>query len=380
MHFLSKVFEKIVLKRLISFFSKFEIICKQQFGFLKNLSTVDAANILTENISSSFNNRKEFVSVFLYYFKAFDTVMPQILIKKLYAVGIRGTMLDWIGSYLTNRKIYVSVNGIKSKTCVTNIGVPQGSILGPLLFLIYINDMNRCMKHLSCIHYADDTSVFIEGSSLSELVPKINEDLENILKWLNLNKLSLNINKSYFMIFSNKNPDTFLDLRINGITLQPCTSIKFLGIHLDNKLNFVNHIKNLSNKISKSLGIMRKLSVFVPKPILSKIYASLVHPYLIYAVEIWGHARSAKMSKLVSIQKKCFQLFSNPNSIIKFMSLNIIIKFFSLIKFFQILYTNRSNLIKSVIFQFQVAHPYSTRFSSNRNVLCPSCNLTVRQF
>ena len=130
---------------------------------------------------------------------------------------------------------------------------------------------------------------------------------------------------------------------------------------------------------------MRRLSAIVPKPVLKDVYASLVHPYLIYAVEVWGHARCAKISKLSSIQNKCFRLFSTSENLTfisdtNFMYLNSITRFISLIKFFQILFENRSLFLKEIISNFQVNHSHFTRFSANNNLLCPPCNLSIRQF
>ena len=204
LNFVSKVFERIIYKRFICFFEKFGIICSQQFGFLKNCSTSDAILEFTEKIYQSLNNRKYFISVFLDFSKAFDTVNHQILLRKLSASGIRGSTLRWVESYLLDRKQYVFVNGIGSSFEYINSGVPQGSILGPLLFLIYINDMYRCMNHMSCIHYADDTSVFLEAESVREMELKVNADLVKMHSWLCSNKLSLNASKSSYMLFTNK--------------------------------------------------------------------------------------------------------------------------------------------------------------------------------
>ena len=374
LHFISKIFHK----RFISFLTKFYIINIHQYGFLKNHSTIDAAIYLTEHIYRSFNSRNDFVSIFLDYSRAFDTVDHNILLNKLDALGIRGNILDWVRSYLKDRNQYVSVNGLSSSSKTVNIGVPQGSILGPLFFLIYINDMHKCMKYLSCIHYADDTSVFIEGRNLTDLLPIINEDLSNIYDWTCMNKLSLNLQKTFYIIFSNKFRGEPIDLHINNTKIASCDFIKFLGITVDSKLSFAHHIENISNKISKSVGVIRKLSNFLPKSILGKIYSSLVHPYLVYGVEIWGHSRCSKIAKLLNIQNRCLKIISTPS--LNIMSSDKISQYFSLNKLYQILFLDRLPSIKTSISNNQVSHTHSTRFIQNNRLLCPPANLAIRQY
>ena len=251
--------EKIMYNHLIDFIDSQHILYKFQFGFRKHFSTSHAIISLVEKIRGVLTSGKFMISVFLDLKKAFDTVNHEILIKKLFAYGVRGNILNWFRSYLDHRKQFVFLDNNKSQTKVITCGVPQGSVLGPLSFIMYINDLNNVSNEIFSILFADDTSVFIEGDNIESAIEILNSELEKISTWLTENKLTLNVSKSHFMIFHRARIKTdSIKIALGKSRIKQVPFTKFLGVIIDDKLNFDNHISYIKNKISKGLGILIK--------------------------------------------------------------------------------------------------------------------------
>ena len=205
---ISKIFERIMHSRITEFIIENKIIYEYQFGFREGYNTTLALTTLVDKISCAVGNNELVIGLFLDFKKAFDTINHNILFDKLFKYGVRGLALDWLKDYLYNRNQFVIYNNsISSKKSIT-CGVPQGSILGPLLFLLYINDLPNCSSLLHYLLFADDTSLFISGKNINDLVHMMNNELSKITDWLECNRLSLNIKKTKFMIFSSKRPYT----------------------------------------------------------------------------------------------------------------------------------------------------------------------------
>ena len=255
----SKVLERLMYNRLITYINQNHLLYNLQFGFQKGKSTHMALITLIDKISEALDDGDFVIGVFLDFSKAFDTVDHNILLKKLDIYGIRGLALKWFGSYLSNRMQYVTYNSIKSEREVIKCGVPQGSILGPLLSLIYINDLATVSRNCLPILFADDTNIFLTGKNLSELTEFLNEDLVNIEEWLRCNRLSLNVLKTNYMIFTTKNKlGHDVDIFVNNVRIERVYVTKFLGVQIDSKLNWKNHIEYTCKKLSKCVGIIAK--------------------------------------------------------------------------------------------------------------------------
>ena len=304
----SKIFERIMYERVYSLVNQNQLLYKFQFGFRKKYGTNTALIMLIDKIMNSLNNGDIVLGLFLDFSKAFDCVNHDILIKKLFHYGIRGNCLDWFRNYLLSRKQYVIYKGINSSKQSISCGVPQGSILGPLLFLLYINDLANISDKLFTILYADDTNIFITGKNIKELIFTLNQELKHLVEWLEANKLFLNKDKTHFMIFSLKKSVTVeSEILLNNTAIKQVPSTKFLGVYIDSKLSWKDHIVYVKNKISKGIGIINKTRKYFDQNTLRTLYYSFVYPYVTYCLEVWGNANDCHLSLLFKLQKRAVQ-------------------------------------------------------------------------
>lgn len=312
---LSKVIEKLIHVRFINYLTRHSLLNPKQYGFRQGLSTNHA---LLDVVTTAYNNIDEKLYsslVFVDYAKAFDTVCHKTLLDKLDHYGIRGPALHLVSSYLNCRTQNVSIDGLLSSPQNITYGVPQGSILGPLLFLIYVNDIHNIDKcsNNSIVQYADDTCLIVKASNLDELKIKTNTVLSRVEQWSSANKLTINQNKTKAIIISPKVNKCLNDisLTINNSPIQIVNSFKYLGVILDNKLSFKDHIINLGKKIARSVGIISKLRHYFPSKILLKLYFTLIHPHLMYGILVWGSTYKTYSKKIASLQNKALRLVTN---------------------------------------------------------------------
>ena len=233
----SKILEKIFNNRLMNFLNSNNLLYLRQYGFRKNMSTSMAIMELVENITNAIDNGKFTIGVFIDLKKAFDTVDHNILVTKLDHYGIRGVAKKWLSSYLENRKQYVCFNGTDSGFLPVSCGVPQGSILGPSLFLLYINDLCNVSTRLTSILFDDDTSCFIEGTDLSDMCIQLSTEMNKLSTWFKTNRLSLNVSKTNCMIFGRSNQPDHHRVYIDNIVIERVNCNKFLGVIIDSKLS-----------------------------------------------------------------------------------------------------------------------------------------------
>ena len=240
----TKVIEKIVCKRLNKYLHDKDILSKSQFGFRRGLSTEMPLVLTTNFIHNALDQGDHVLGIFLDLEKAFDVVSHDILLMKMEFYGIRGTPLSWFRSYLANRKQAVRIPPIVSEYREVACGVPQGSVLGPQLFLLFINDLCSLTSPLKFFLFADDTTLLLKGPNLNDLVTRMNNELVNLSQWFQSNKLSLNISKSQCIIFS-LNPNvrnSSISVKINETQLKQTSHTRFLGVIVDNRLSWNEHV------------------------------------------------------------------------------------------------------------------------------------------
>ena len=235
----------------------------------------------TSDILKSIEKKYHTISVFLDLSKAFDTIHHSTLLDKLHFYGIRGMALEWFRSYLNNRKQFVTYKNFTSKSLDITCGVPQGSVLGPLLFIIYTNDLPNILKHSHAILFADDTTIYHSGTDPNYILNCIHKDLSALTEWLRANKLSLNILKTNFMVFSgNQIKPNNISLKIDNQEISQVPVFKFLGVKIDENLNWQDHILYCKSKLSGGLYTLSASKQFLPHSVLKTIYYSLINSYL----------------------------------------------------------------------------------------------------
>jgi len=247
--------------------------------------------------------------------KAFDTIDHNIMTEKLQHNGIRGKALDWFKSYLDNRTQYVYHMAHKSYDSTITHGVPQGSVLGPLLFLIYINDLPNALSHCKPVNFADDTNLFASSTNLTELETKVNSDLIILNEWFKANKLSVNANKTYFIIFHRKKEldTTKVEIKLDGTPLKQSDSTVFLGMTIDSKLNWKLHTSKLSNKLASGNYVLSQLKHILPQHCLKLLYNTLIHIYLTYGIIHWGKTYETSLDRIIKQQKKAVRNITNSS-------------------------------------------------------------------
>ena len=255
----SIILEKLFDIRFESFLNKNNVLNESQYGFRSGRSTLMALTEMLEEITNAKDKKMSTVAVFIDLKKAFDTLNREILVNKLYHYGIRGIVLEWIVSYISKRKQFVHINDISSEHKTIRCGVPQGSVLGPKLFNIYINDLCNVSSMLRCVLFADDTTIICSKYDLKELCTEVNNELNKVSDWFNINKLSLNVNKTNFMLFANSKSSVYVPITIKNTHLERVYLTKILGIYIDQNLTWKHHVSYVLNKLSKCVGILHRV-------------------------------------------------------------------------------------------------------------------------
>ena len=366
---IEKILEKLMYKRLYAFLDYNNIIYDLQFGFRQQYSTSHAFINITENIRKALDDGNIGCGVFVDLQKAFDTVDNQTLLAKLNHYGIRGVSNDWFKSYLSNHNQYVSINGYESGLAAINCGVPQGSVLGPLLFLLYINDLNQTIKFCKVHHFADDTNLLCLSNSIRK----------HLLNWLNANKISFILKKNEMIFFKSKQKKLEGDLKIKlcGKRIYPTGSVKYLGVKINANLTWQNHVNDLSIKLNRANALLFKMRKYVSLKILRSIYFAIFDSYLSYCCLVWAQNFST-IQQILILQKKAVRIINfQPRNFhtSPLFKQNSILKFQDKICLKNILFVSKSlnNLSPSIFntwFSFSSdQHNYETSSSTQGNLM-----------
>lgn len=379
---ISKLIEKLFLTRLHKYLAKYNLLNPFQFGFRPGSSTSLALIALTDFIRSSIDKGKFIGSVFLDFTKAFDTINHTILFAKLESLGITGPALTLIKSYLHNREQSVYVGGVFSESKLFNQGVPQGSILGPLLFCIYINDLPDYLELSNTVLYADDTTISVSDTSITSLLFKLNNELERVVEWCKTNHLILNPIKSQFMLFKSNHRllSCVPQVTVNNHLITATNCVSFLGIKLDSNLKFTHHIAFIKQKTAFGIRALIKARTYFPLQALLSLYFAFIHSHITYGITSWGNTYNVHLSSIQHLQNMAIRIITNSpfqsnactlllnNSILPISGL---FKYHSCILFFKLLH----NRLPYVYIDGRLrTNNNCTRFAHNLNFLLPRCN------
>ena len=309
----SKLLEKLMYDKVISFLNSNNTLYKHQYGFRKKHSTIHPIIHLLNHCADVNNKHSpEFtLAIFCDLSKAFDVIDHRILLHKLSTYGIRGNVYTWFENYLSGRTQFVEMDGKRSSHQNIYCGVPQGSILGPLLYLIYVNDISKSCK-CNILFFADDTTIYLSNSDLNVLYTEANIVVNDLYNWFCANKLSLNANKTKYIIIRPPHRPCNLEnyhICINNTRLSRVgnncseSSTKFLGIYIDECLTWRYHAAHINSKISRAIFAIKQLKFTVPLSILKTLYFALIQPHLSYGILAWGNAGSKILHKTIQLQK-----------------------------------------------------------------------------
>ena len=304
----SKIIEKIVSKQVYDYLNSNEILNKFQSGFRPLHSTVTALLDATNDWYLNIDDGQINAVLFLDLKKAFDTVDHTILLKKLKHYGLDNSALKWFESYLSDRKQVTTIANNTSHFCHIKCGVPQGSTLGPLLFLIYINDLPNCKLVAKTRLYADDSNLTFSAKNVIEVQELINKDLQKVHVWLRANKLTLNVSKTKYMLMGTRQKISSIPsepvIKINSENILRVNKYKSLGVTLDETLSWDKHIAEIFKKVSKGLGALKRIRPYVPQSTLVTVYNTIILPYFDYCSTVWGSIGKCLGDRLQKLQNR----------------------------------------------------------------------------
>ena len=310
----SKIFERLIYNRLIEFITHNNILSELQFGFQKNKSTEQAVTSILSALDDAKSKRNSSYCIFLDFAKAFDTVNHEILLAKLNHYGISGISNTLLRSYLSNRSQQPEINGVLSDKGTIKHGVPQGSVLGPLLFLLYINYISESSKILKFFLFADDTTVYYSDKTNAGTEDLLNRELAKVSVWLAANKLSLNVKKSNFLHFHNsKCKKPTINLKLDGIDVEEKEVTKYLGVFIDNKLSWKSHIEHVKTKLSRGNGMISKIRYYVNDSCLLNLFYSFIQSHINYNLLNWTSTYPTFINQIELKVKAAVRLISFKN-------------------------------------------------------------------
>lgn len=308
---LSKILERAVHKQLYHYLQLHKILSPYQCGFRKNNSTEFAALSFAETIRRNIDQGRLTGAVFIDLRKAFDTVRHDLLLDKLSNLGVVDRELKWFKDYLRDRTQVVEFQGVSSDPEGVVVGVPQGSILGPLLFILHVNDLPDAAVQCSVLMYADDTVLFYSAKQASVIEEKLNEELASIGRWLHENSLFLNVAKTEAMLFGTaprlSDVDSF-SITINGSQIKQVSQFKYLGVVFDERLSWNDHIKYLLTKAGKRVGILGRIRYNISYASANTIYTSLIRPIIEYCDSVWGCCGQVNSRSIEALQRRAARI------------------------------------------------------------------------
>ena len=313
----ASIFEKLIYNQIYEYLNNHDLLTNSQHGFRPFQSTVTALLDITNKWYQNIDIGKVNGVIFLDLKKAFDTVDHGILLDKIQSYGIKGSAHSWLTSYLLNRTQYCYVNGNQSGPLMMKTGIPQGSGLGPLLFLIYINDLPCCLQKTEPHLFADDTQIATASDDINEIVESLSDDLSNIANWLSASKLTLNKSKTEYMLIGSKKRLSQLisdqTINVGDFNIKRVKKTKSLGLCIDESLSWNAQIDHITTKVTSALASLRQVRDTVDFPTLIVIYKSLIQPYFDYCAQIWGCLGATLSNKVQKLQNRAFRIITRES-------------------------------------------------------------------
>ena len=310
----SKILEKSVKTQLMSYLLRNNLLTSNQYAYIKGKSTQLALHTVIEKWLKNIDNGEITAACFLDLSKCFDTVKHSVLLRKLINFGINGTEYKWFESYLSQRTQIVRCNNILSKPNTLPIGVPQGTILGPIFFILFINDLALHLPNNSFIMYADDITLFTSNKCLFEAESQLQLYVNITASWLTDNGLVVNPSKSNSMIIGTKQrtnkPNSLLQIKINNSIIDQTNSFKLLGVEIDNNLTWNNHASQIAKRLSSKIGLIKRLQQTLPSHIIHKLYAPLFLSQIDYCFTVWGKCSSQAFNRIQRLQNRAARVFA----------------------------------------------------------------------
>lgn len=374
---ISKIFEKVLYNRLDPYLDSISFLYPKQYGFRQRSNTLSASVDLITKVKNSIDEGKVCLGIFIDLKKAFDTVSHAILLNKLQETGITDMAYNIFESYLTNRSQVVMIEEFSSSTAHVTYGVPQGSVLGPLLFLIYINNISKLQLKGELSLFADDTTLFYFGHKIEMITQEAQKDLDLLNVWFQCNLLTLNVAKTHYVIFTAKNKkiSNFPPLTINNVAINKSDNAKYLGLTLDSRLTWIAHINKIKSKLKSLTGALRGVVRCLPLNIRYTIYNSMVKPHIDYLVEIWGSASKTNLKPLQTAQNKLIKTlfqydYLTPSSTLyektKLMDINKTYIYYSCILVRKIL---KKEIHTNITFNPKNINPQKSRLRNANNII-----------
>lgn len=389
---IAKLFEKEVQSQLVNYLIKYDMITLDQSAYRQFHSTVTCLHTSIDEWLQNIEDKLCTGVCFLDISKCFDTINHTILIEKLSKYGIKEKELIWFKSYLTDRQQIVRYKNDTSKALSLNIGVPQGSTLGPLLFMLFVNDLPLFVTDGRCSMFADDTIVYCTDTNVEDLTAKLNSCVNNLSEWYKCNKLVLNVNKTNCMIINSSVTDldreTF-EVTLSDIRIENVTSNKYLGVTIDETLTFKNHINELVKKISSKIGWLSRLRHIVSRQILELTYKVYIQPLFDYACTVWG-CSSSNINAIQRLQNRAARIITGNFDIINVRGIDLVkslkwltvqerIEYFLNVYMYQCIHGYApAYLVNSVVMACE-GHDRDTRLSNTMAVQLPECNSSAMQ-
>ena len=379
---INKVLETLLHSRISAFINRYKLINDFQYGFQKGRSTTCAVLRLTQYILDAMQKKDITIALFLDLTKAFDCVEHSILLNKLERYGFRNESLSLLRSYLSNRSQYVDLNEQSSELPILH-GVPQGSVLGPLLFILYINDLSLVSPNLFKLFFADDTVILNSGKDIAQIADQLNTDLITLVDWLNFNKLSLNIGKTKCMLFSPQNIVAKPPIRINNCSIEYVKHFRYLGIIMDERLSFKQHIAFVKTKLAYLQGFIYSLKPYLTSETLKIVYYSYIYPHLLLHSIIWGGSASTHMATVQVAQNKIVRTmnkaeYTSTNDLyVRFQIAKVsdIFKNQALIFMYNWLRENKYSFLNDLRDYISSPNPHATRNAGNLRLPFPRLNV-----